>query len=172
MSNGTHISNFAGNKKEWPLYMTIGNLSSKVRQTASTHSVVMVAVLPTPIKTVNIPQTQWDEQRQTNREVLNEVLWQLFQPCTFEQNPSTGSGYFNILCSDGNFTCCKPVLATWLAGCPECNGLHHLERHVCFSCECPNKELGDYVHPEKEHRRQDHNQYNTLSDANTKAPDA
>jgi hypothetical protein len=83
MSDGTHLSNFAGDKKEWPIYMTIGNLSSKIRQTPSTQSVVMVALLPIPIKSRNIPQKRLNEQRQTNREVLNEVLGRVLQPLTF-----------------------------------------------------------------------------------------
>jgi hypothetical protein len=56
MSDGTHHLNFAGDKKEWPLYMTIGNLSSKIRQTPSTDSLIMVALLAIPIKKRNIPQ--------------------------------------------------------------------------------------------------------------------
>jgi len=130
MSDGTHLSNFAGNKLKWPVYMTIGNLSSKIGHMPSTHTVVMVALLPIPIKHCNIPQKRLDEQRQTNREVLNEVLWRVLQPLTFKQNPNAESRYYNILCADGNFRCCKPVLAAWLADCPEYSDLHHLERHV------------------------------------------
>jgi len=66
MSDGTHLSNFAGDNKVWPVYMTIGNLSSKIRQMPSKHSVVMVALLPNPIKNRNIPQKRLDEQPQTN----------------------------------------------------------------------------------------------------------
>jgi len=63
MSDGTHLSNFAGDKKEWPVYMTIGNLSSMIRQMPSTNSILMVALLPIPIKNSNIPQKRLDEQR-------------------------------------------------------------------------------------------------------------
>jgi hypothetical protein len=66
MSDGTHLSNFAGDKKEWPLYMTIGNLWAKIRQMPSTNSVVMVTLLPIPIKNRNIPHKRLDGQRQTN----------------------------------------------------------------------------------------------------------
>jgi len=66
MSDGTHILNFSGDKKEWPVYMTIGNLSSELRQMPSTHSVVMIALLPIPIKNRKIAQQRLDEQRQTN----------------------------------------------------------------------------------------------------------
>jgi len=66
MSDGTHLSNVAGDKKEWPVYMTIGNLSSKISQMPSTHGVVMVALLLIPIKNRNIPQKRLDEEQQTN----------------------------------------------------------------------------------------------------------
>jgi len=66
MSTGTHLSNFAGDKKEWPVYMTICNLSLKIHQMLSMHSIVMVGLLSIPIKNCNIPQKQLDEQRQTN----------------------------------------------------------------------------------------------------------
>jgi hypothetical protein len=83
MSDRTHLSNFPGEKKVWPEYMTIGNLSSKIRQMASTHTVGMVAHLPIPIKNRIIPHKWLDEQRQTNLEVLNKVLRRVLQPLTF-----------------------------------------------------------------------------------------
>jgi prepilin-type processing-associated H-X9-DG protein len=159
MSDRTHLSNIAGDKKQWPVYMTIANLSSKIRQVHSTHSVVMVALLPIPIKNCNIPQKRLDELRQTHREVLNEVLWRLLQPLTLKHISSAKSGYFNVLWADGNFRRCKLVLAAWLPDWHDYSDLHHLERHVCFWCECPNNELGDYVPPVKQHPRRDHNQY-------------
>jgi len=76
MSDGTHLSNFAGDKKESPVYMTMGNESSKIRQTPSTHGVVMVALLAIPIKDRNTPPKLLDDHWHTNREVLNEVLRQ------------------------------------------------------------------------------------------------
>jgi len=129
--------------------MTIGNLSWKLRQMPLTHSVVMVALLPIPIKNRNISQKRLDEQRQTIREVLNKVLRRILHPLTFKQNRSTESGYYNVLCADGNFRRCKPVLAAWLADWPEYSDLHHLERHVYFWCEWTKYELGDYVPPDK-----------------------
>jgi len=88
------------------------------------------------------------------------------------ENPGARSGYYNFHCADGNFRRCKPVLAAWLADCPEYSNLHHLERHVSFWCECPKNELGDCMPPDKQHPRRDYNLYRLLSDANTKAADA
>ena len=132
----------------------------------------MVAFLPIPIKNSNTPQLRLDEEWRTNREVLNEVLWRVLQPLTVEKRHSTESGYYNNLFADGNSRHCKPVLAAWIADCPENSDLHHLKWHVCFWCECPKKELVDYVHPDYQHPRCDHNQCRMLTDANTKAADA
>jgi len=61
MADVTHLSNFAAENMEWPECMTIGNISSKFRPMPSTHSVVMVALLPIPIKNSNIAQNRLDE---------------------------------------------------------------------------------------------------------------
>ena len=65
----------------------------------------------------------------------------------------------------------KPVLAAWLADGPKYNDLHHHKRHVCFWCECPKNELGDYIRSDKQHPQRDHNLYRTLNDVITKAAD-
>jgi hypothetical protein len=93
MSDGTHLSDFAGVKKEWPVYMTLGNPSSKICQTPSTHKVGMFALLPIPSKNRNIPQKRTDDQRQTDRQVLKEVLRRVLQPLTVKQHPTADSGY-------------------------------------------------------------------------------
>jgi hypothetical protein len=152
--------------------MTIANLASKLRQMRSTHSVIIVAHLPNPIKNHIIAQKRRDEQRQTNQEQLNKVLWRVLHLPTFTQNHCAGSGYYNVLCADGNFRHCKPVLAAWLADCPENSDLHNLEWHVCFWCQCPKNELGDYIPPDKPHPRWDHNLYRTLRNGTTKEADS
>jgi len=152
--------------------MTIGNLSSKIRQMPSTHNIVMVALLLIPIKNRNNPQKRLAVQRQTHRKVLNEVLRQVLQPSIFKWNPGAKCWFHNILCADGNFRRCRPVLAGWLADCPEFSDLHHLERDVCLWCNCPKRAHGDCVPPDNQHHRQDHNVYRTLSDANTKVANA
>jgi hypothetical protein len=111
ISDRTHLSNFAAVKTEWPVYMAIGNLSSKIGQMPSTHTVVMVTPLPIPIKNSKPAQKRLDEQQQTNQEVLNTVLQQVLQPLTYKKNPNADSGYYNVRRADGNFRPCKPVVA-------------------------------------------------------------
>jgi hypothetical protein len=108
MSDGTHLSNFAVGKKVWPVHMTIGNLSSNLRQMRSTQSAVLFALLLIPIKNRTIHQKPLDEQHHSTQEVLNEILRPILQPLSFKHNPSAQSEYYNILCADGNFRHCKP----------------------------------------------------------------
>jgi len=77
MPDRTDLSTFAGDKKELPVYMTFGNVSSKIRQMHSMHSVAMVALLPIRMKNHTILQKRLDEHQQTYQEVLNEVLRQV-----------------------------------------------------------------------------------------------
>ena len=92
MSDRTHLSNFAAHKTDWPVYVTIGNLSSKICQTPSMHSVAMVALLPIPNKNSNNHQKWQDEKRQTHQEGLNDVLRRLHKSLTFQQNRGGESG--------------------------------------------------------------------------------
>ena len=139
MSEVTHLTDFAGDKIEWPVYMTIGNLSSKIRQMPSTHSVVMVVLLLIPIKKGNMSQMRLDWQRQTNRVVLNDVLRRLLHLCIFKHNSGGGSEYHNVLFANGTFRRCKWDVAAWLADCQEYSEHHHPELHVCFGCEFPKE---------------------------------
>jgi len=51
MSDGTRLSNFAGDKKEWHVYTTIGNLSWMISQMLSIHCVIpWIVTVPSPYR--------------------------------------------------------------------------------------------------------------------------
>jgi hypothetical protein len=102
----------------------------------------------------------------------NKVPQRVLQPLTLKHNSSAESGYYNILCADGNFRHCKQALAAWVADCPEYSDLNDLEQHVCFWWKCLKNELGNYVHLHKQYPRRNHNLYRTLGDAHSKGVDA
>jgi len=43
--DAAHLANFSGNGKVWPLYMTIGNIKSSIRNKPTSHAWVPVAIL-------------------------------------------------------------------------------------------------------------------------------
>jgi hypothetical protein len=159
MSGRTHFLNIAGDKKEWPVYMTFVNISSKICQRPSTHSVILFVLLRIAIKNRNSRHKLLDEPQQTNREVLHKLLRRVLQPLHFKHNARADTGYYTVLCPDGNFQHCKPVLAARLGYCPEHGDLYHHEWHVCFWCRCPKNKLGVYVPFNKQHPQQNHNVY-------------
>lgn len=164
MSDGTHLTNFSGDKKAWPIYMTIGNLSAEARMKHSLHSVVLVALLPIPIKMRDIPLGRRNAQRERNRMVSQHVLHHVMKPIL---NPE--SRRFHARCADGNFRRCYATIAAWMADYPEHRDLHNLKNGVCYWCECPPNEMGDLPKRQEErHQLRDHNAYRVLSDENTR----
>jgi hypothetical protein len=91
MSDGTRLLNFAGDKNQRPIYMAIGNHYSKICQMPAMHSVLIGSYMLIPLKNLIIHQKRLDERRQTNPEVLNDVVRQVLPPSTIKLNPSTES---------------------------------------------------------------------------------
>ncbi|KAI5839705.1 hypothetical protein DFP73DRAFT_483729 [Morchella snyderi] len=48
--DGTHLTDFSGNKKDWSIYFTIGNSKSSVRNKPTGCSFILLGTLPVPPK--------------------------------------------------------------------------------------------------------------------------
>jgi hypothetical protein len=141
LSDATHLTNFAGDGKAWPVYMTIGNLLAAVRNAPSTQSVLLVALLPVPIKLRDISKARREFQREHNRLVHQYVLRHLLAPLEHAEG-----GVFTARCADGHTRRCYATVAAWLADYPEHCELQNLRYGSCIWCECPADKMGEY-HP-------------------------
>jgi hypothetical protein len=74
MSDQTHLSNFSGDKKAWPVYVTIGNINSKTRNSPTTMAILLLALLPVPPKFTQQSAAADDRQRQINADSLQGVF--------------------------------------------------------------------------------------------------
>ena len=161
MSDATHLTNFCGDKKAWPVYMTIGNLSSKARMKHAMHGVLLVALLPIPVKMREVPAKIRNAQREHNREVIQNVLGYVMQDLLVDARD------FYAYCADGRVRYCHPILAAWMADYPEHCNLHNIKSGVCYWCECPQEEMGNMPRAEDRYLPRDHAFYRQQWEENT-----
>lgn len=164
MSDATHLTNFCGDKKAWPIYMTIGNLSAAARMKHTMHAVLLVALLPIPIKMRDIPLKKRNAQREHNRMISQQVLQHVMQGLLYAENENRN---FYARCADGGYRYCYPTMAGWMADYPEHRDLHNIKNGVCYWCECPQGEMGDLSRRKDQHPLRDHTLYRQLSERNT-----
>jgi hypothetical protein len=131
--------------------MTIGNLSSHVRIKPTSHSIMLVALLPQPIKLRDIPAPLRAQQRLHNRFVIQSVLDYVLRPLMDDMG-----GQFIGYCADGHYRNCRLVLSGWVADYPEHVSLQNHRYGLCPWCEVPKNSLGEYnydkVIPSRDHQ--------------------
>jgi hypothetical protein len=165
LSDATRLTNFYGNKKAWPVYMKIGNLSTTIRMASSYHCILLIARLPIPIKMRDVPLSQYDTQKEHNQMIQQHVLRHVLGTLM-----DANRRVFYARCADDYFTHCVASPAAWIADYPEHRDLHNIKNGSCYWCECPHDEMGEF--PVKRYHRRDHTQYRMVSDANTPAAKA
>ncbi|RPB06970.1 hypothetical protein P167DRAFT_496468, partial [Morchella conica CCBAS932] len=74
-SGGTYLTNFSGDKKAWPVYLTIGNITSEIRNKPSNFAFILMALLPVPRKL----GVRANEQRRENQMALHKVLGEILE---------------------------------------------------------------------------------------------
>lgn len=105
-SDKTHLSVFAGNKKAWPLYLSIGNIHSKVRNAPSRNAWITIAYLPVVV----FREHNGDNENRLYHQCVKLVL-----------NPLAEAGRAGIELVDslGAVRSCYPIVAAHFADLPE-----------------------------------------------------
>jgi len=135
MSDQTHLSNLSGDKKAWPVYLTLRNLPATRRNTPGPFAVVLLALLPVPPKLTKSSAAHL--QKQINADTLRGVFQLLFEPL---QNAAAEG--VKIECADGKVRRCFPIFSAWIADHMENVTLHGIKSDVCPKCEVLPGELG------------------------------
>ncbi|KAG0632929.1 hypothetical protein HOY80DRAFT_854248, partial [Tuber brumale] len=138
-SDVTFLTNFSGDKKAWPIYLTIGNILSKTRNKSSKHARVLLALLPVPPKMVGVASRD-SRQQLVNNEILCELIETIFTP--IGEVAEVG---IEIECADGKVRQYFPCLATWIADHLENVTLHGIQQNQCTVCETTPDRLGSYT---------------------------
>jgi len=118
MSDQTHLTNFSGDKKACPVYITLGNPPSSQHNSPTSRADLLLALLPIPPR-VSKSSNADQHQRQINTDTLRDVFELIFAP--LEDRAHDG---VPIDCADGKVWRCFPILAVWIADHMENDALH------------------------------------------------
>jgi hypothetical protein len=138
-SNGTHLTYFSGDKKAWPVYLTIGNIPSVTPNKPTNMAMIHVVLLPIPPTFTGGSSTD-RHRREANRVIHCNVLRILFEGIR-----NAGMTGVRLACGDAQYRMCYPILCGWLADQPEHIQLHTLQQNTCQKCEVRPHFLGDLV---------------------------
>ena len=163
MSDATHLTNFVGDHKAYPVYMTIGNITATARMKVSLPSVVLLALLPISMKATGTETAKAEkEKKEKHRLVIQEILQHILKALIRPERR-----IFHSLCTDGFFRRCVAIPGGWIADYPEHVQLANILSMRCYWCECPAKEMGDLPLRYERHAPRDHNVYHSLNGENT-----
>lgn len=139
-SDATQLTNFSGDKKAWPVYLTIGNLPGPVRNSPSAHAQICVALLPVPPKFRGNAASQ-AQQRSWNFEILYQAMTLILDPL---RTIDKAHG-IPMPCADGRIRKCWPILVAWLADHAGHCTLQSVKNNLCPKCEVRREDLGTYI---------------------------
>jgi len=136
LSDQTQLTNFLGDKKAWPVYMTIGNILSRTRNSPAKMPILLLALLPVPPKFTGESARANKAQQQTNADTLRAVCDPVLAPLQPVAQEETVMD-----CADGKTRLCFPILSAWIADHAEHGALQRIGSKLCPKCEAPCEEL-------------------------------
>ena len=148
----TQLTNFSGDKKAWPVYVTIGNILSQTRNSPAKMPILLLALLPVPLKLMGDSGRADEAPRQTKADALQAVFDLILAPLQEVVQEGT-----MMDCADGKTRLYFPILAAWIADHAEHAVLHRIGSKLCPKCEVPSKELGG--NPRKINEARDYTLY-------------
>jgi len=107
------MTNFSGDKKGWPVYLSLGNVNTNIRSKISNRCYVLIALLPVPPKhTFKGPgkQNALRDQQDNNREILRCCFEIILRPLNDIQKLGK-----LMICPDGRMRLCFPIVCGWVA---------------------------------------------------------
>ncbi|KAG8767118.1 hypothetical protein FRC12_006437 [Ceratobasidium sp. 428] len=131
----TKLTVFSGNQKAWPVYITIGNISKKIRGRPSERATLLLGYIPVS----NLSNISNERER-------SEAGWQLFHTCLesmLEPLKTLSRTGIDVLCADGGVRRIFPILAAYIADFPEQATIACVRESCCPICWIPKDKRGN-----------------------------
>ncbi|KEP46906.1 putative Zn-finger protein, partial [Rhizoctonia solani 123E] len=107
----TQMTKLSGSKVAWPVYASIGNISSHIRRRPSEHAMVLIGYLP-------VAKLHWIKDPRKRR----EERWKLYHSALammLEPLRAAARDGVEMLCADGGVRRIHPIISTHLGDWPE-----------------------------------------------------
>ena len=138
-SDATHLTNYSGDGKVWPLYISFRNIKSSTRNKPSNQVWVPVALLPVRPKPIKkVPEWSEEKQEQESIKVLHSLLEVILRPISNKAQDG-----IQVKCADEVIQSCYFRVPAWLADHMENSTIHCTYSTQCSICECPVHMLGE-----------------------------
>ncbi|KAJ3911378.1 hypothetical protein F5877DRAFT_55398 [Lentinula edodes] len=116
-SDETQLSTFSGDKKAWPLYLTVGNIEKRVRRKPTSRAWILLGYIPVSSLECFSKERRSVEGCQLFHDCVKKMLQLLIEK---------GIQATEMGCSDGFIRSIYALLAAYIAccrenSCPQCN---------------------------------------------------
>ncbi|KAF8597233.1 hypothetical protein BDV93DRAFT_453326, partial [Ceratobasidium sp. AG-I] len=134
-SDETRLTNFSGDKKAHPVYITIGNLPKRLRRRISKRTNVLLGYLPVPKLDC---EPDKDKRGYHRRDLFHKCMRAMLLPLS-----EACENGVEVVCSDGNIRRIFPVLASYVADFPEQCKIACIKNTHCPLCTVKPGKRGD-----------------------------
>jgi hypothetical protein len=108
-SDKAHLTVLSGDKKAWPLYLSIGNITSRIRNSQSQRAWLIIGY---------IPVVHFEDHKDLQTTLINRLFHQCVEFILKSLIPAGNNGIM-MADSGGNVRRCYPRVAAYLADYPE-----------------------------------------------------
>ena len=133
-SNKTQLSQFKGDQKAWPVYLTPGNICKELCCQLSAHAAVLLGYLPVS----NLECFSDSEQSLAGYQMFHYCIGWILQNLK-----TAGCQGVEMICADGYVRKVYPILAAYIADYPEQCLVACTMENRCPICKVDPKKWGD-----------------------------